>query len=161
VAELERLRKEEQRRIAEERKKQQYRADGAKIDNGDGTITDYATGLMWQKSGAATRLNYREAEEYIQELNQIKFAGYSDWLMPTTEELKSLLTQKTQSNNLYIDPIFDSLISYCWTCSIDPKDSSPVGILYRRVGIVSFEYPKGISYDTTNHAKYIRAVRNA
>ena len=42
-------------------------------DNGDGTITDNATGLMWQQAGS-DKLNYKKALKYVQSLNQKRFA---------------------------------------------------------------------------------------
>jgi len=84
-------------------------------DNGNGTITDHATALMWQKSGSDNQMNYENAETYIGEINQKKFAEYSDWRLPTTNELISLKTFEQQSNGLYINPIFDKMQEYCWT----------------------------------------------
>jgi len=84
-------------------------------DNGDETITDYATGLMWQKSGSDNRLPYEKTKEYIKELNYRKFAGYSDWRLPSVDELLSLQTKKHQSNDMYIDLIFDKKQWVCWT----------------------------------------------
>jgi len=151
VAELERLRKEEQRRLAEEeRKKQQYRAEGRKVDNDDDTITDYATGLMWQRLGSDTRLYFEQAVAYVQELNYRVFAGYSDWRLPTIEELKSLLIK--QSGLFSIDPIFDGLYNNCWSSS--KSNSYYYDIMLFDRGEV---YPGG-----AHQSQYVvRAVRNA
>ena len=87
------------------------------IDNGDGTITDLATGLMWQQSGS-DGLNYDYAKSYIKNLNRSGFAGYSDWRMPTIPELLSLLEPTRNDGNLSIDPIFSYDYEYfCfWSC---------------------------------------------
>ena len=56
-------------------------------DNGDGTITDQATGLMWMKvdSGHLTagKMNWQEALEWAENL---EYAGYSDWRLPTRQQ---------------------------------------------------------------------------
>ena len=39
------------------------------VDNNDGTVTDKATGLMWQKSGSSTRLDNQRANIYIERSN--------------------------------------------------------------------------------------------
>ena len=85
------------------------------IDNGDGIITDQATGLMWQKSGSSQEMDYETAKIYVQTLNSVGLAGHSDWRLPTVDELKSLLTSKEMNGNLYIEPIFDKKQIYCWT----------------------------------------------
>ncbi len=84
-------------------------------DNGDGTVTDFATGLMWQKSRCDNRMKFEEVENYISELNSKKFAGYSDWRLPTIEELKSLMLSEKQPDSTYIDHIFDKRWGGCWS----------------------------------------------
>ena len=84
-------------------------------DNEDGTITDYATGLMWQQTGSEYRMGFNEAVRYIYKLNQERFAGYNDWRLPTVEELFSLLEPEYNPN------AFD-WNSWCW--SSDKRSSN-------------------------------------
>ncbi|MFX1273743.1 MAG: DUF1566 domain-containing protein [Promethearchaeota archaeon] len=57
-------------------------------DNGDGTINDCNTGLMWQKAPASEKYNWNDVLSYAENLF---FAGYSDWRLPTIKELYSLI----------------------------------------------------------------------
>jgi len=157
-AEAERRRIEEEEQAAEERIRK-LRAEGGKIDNGDGTITDYATGLMWQKSAynSNNKSSSKEAKAYIQELNDRRFADYCDWRMPTIDELKSLkslITEYKQLNNKFIDPIFELYDSYWYY-------NSSVG--WNLLGGISGIYSEGCSLSTFGDLgkAYIRAVRNA
>lgn len=84
-------------------------------DNADGTVTDHATGLMWQKSGSSNYLPYEKAQEYIDQLNRERFAGHLDWRLPTMPELMSLLTPQKQTNTLFIDPVFYGNQRWCWS----------------------------------------------
>ena len=43
------------------------------IDNGNGTVTDRATGLVWQKKGSIKSLARREATRYVEKLNKEPF----------------------------------------------------------------------------------------
>jgi hypothetical protein len=57
------------------------------LDNGDGTVTDLNTGLMWQKAHDYTRRNMAETVEHVEEMT---LAGHTDWRVPTIKELYSL-----------------------------------------------------------------------
>jgi hypothetical protein len=91
------------------------------VDNGDGTITDLATGLMWMKTDSGTTMNWEQALDYAENL---EYAGYDDWRLPNAKELQSIVdytrapdaTDPAQMGPA-IDPIFDitSDDSFFWT----------------------------------------------
>jgi len=56
-------------------------------DNGDGTINDNQTGLMWQKVSPSTKMSWEDALVYA---NNFSIAGYSDWRLPDVKELQSI-----------------------------------------------------------------------
>ena len=59
----------------------------AYIDNGDGTVTDLNTGLMWQQD-PGPKVTYQEAMNRAQNLT---LGGYDDWRLPSIKELYSLM----------------------------------------------------------------------
>ena len=71
------------------------------VDNGDGTISDTRANLMWKKDDSFKEygygINWFEAQDYSEDLNEKKFAGYDDWRLPSGEEAKSAFSF-TQSN---------------------------------------------------------------
>jgi hypothetical protein len=121
-------------------------------DNGDGTITDHATGLMWQKSGSYDFLNYEDAKFYIEKLNDDRFSDYKDWRLPTVDEMISLLEPDRQSNGMYINPLFEKKQFACWTS--DQYDTlGGIWIIHLLDGVVIF--------DTIGRMVYhVRAVRS-
>ncbi len=68
-------------------------------DNGDATVTDKLTGLMWTKDAnapgppactTATAMTWQDALDYVDCLNTNSYLGYNDWRLPNRKELHSL-----------------------------------------------------------------------
>ena len=77
------------------------------LNNGNGTITDSATGLMWTQDDSGEGMLWASALSYA-ENNLI--AGYSDWRLPNAKELQSILDytrSPSTSNSAAIDPLFN------------------------------------------------------
>ncbi|MBU0673802.1 MAG: DUF1566 domain-containing protein [Proteobacteria bacterium] len=57
------------------------------VDSGNGTVTDYTTGLLWQQQGM-DELSWEEAISYCEEL---VLAGAGDWRLPNIKELQTIV----------------------------------------------------------------------
>jgi hypothetical protein len=78
------------------------------VDNGDGlTLTDKVTGIMWQRGGCDIT-SIRKISGYIRKTNGSRFAGFSDWRLPTMEEALSLLEPVLNHKGLYLHPGFSA-----------------------------------------------------
>jgi hypothetical protein len=60
-------------------------------DNGDGTITDRATGLMWSKADSGKGMNWEAALAWVQVRNKENYLGHNDWRLPNAKELQSIV----------------------------------------------------------------------
>ena len=60
-------------------------------NNGDGTISDLATGLMWPQADNGTGMDWKHALAYAQTQNNANYLGHNDWRLPNTKELQSLV----------------------------------------------------------------------
>ncbi len=58
------------------------------FDNGDGTVTDKATGLMWEQADSGRGMNWEDALAYAESATT---AGYNDWRLPNIKELQSIV----------------------------------------------------------------------
>ena len=85
------------------------------VDNGDGTVTDRATGLTWMQVDSAAlnagrngdgNLNWVEALAWAEGL---EYAGHDDWRLPNAKELHSIVDytrSPDMTDSAAIDPVF-------------------------------------------------------
>lgn len=79
-------------------------------DNGDGTITDNATELVWGQYDSGTGLNWEEALAWVQTKNAENYLGHNDWRMPNAKELQSIVDYTRSpdtTSSAAIDPLFN------------------------------------------------------
>lgn len=77
-------------------------------DNGDGTVSDAATGLMWTQADSGTGMNWSGALAYCEGSSSF---GYDDWRLPNAKELHSIVDytrSPSTTNSAAIDPVFAS-----------------------------------------------------
>lgn len=137
-----------------------YSKDKRFIDHGDKTITDTKTGFMWMKEDSYQYkghwLNWFGAEDYIEEINQERFADYLDWRLPTVKELTTLYeAEKINSQQvgsemkIHMDPIFAKEGSgTLWTSEVNGN--------YNALGVV---FNHGQRFNSSKRKKARRAVR--
>ena len=78
-------------------------------DNGDGTVTDSATGLMWSRDDSGQGMDWEEALAWVEEKNSENYLGYSDWRLPNAKELQSIVDYSRSpdtTSSAAIDPVF-------------------------------------------------------
>jgi len=87
-------------------------------DRGDGTILDRKTGLLWLKSGKSTlgAITWQEAGAFC---SGLQYAGFTDWRLPTKEELASIVDTANQSPALPMQSPFENVVTFLdyWTQS--------------------------------------------
>ena len=86
------------------------------VDNGDGTIADDATGLMWMQddSGYFKAGDYQDGtldwEQALSWCELLDYAGYDDWRLPNAKELHSIVDYDSSpdaTGYAAIDPNFN------------------------------------------------------
>lgn len=132
-------------------------------DNGDGTVTDEVTGLMWQQTPSSRDYSWSEAETYCSELD---LGGYTDWRMPSLKELFSI--SDFENGWPYIDQTYFDLASgevtkdeQFWSSNlyvgvtVEGGDNAAIGVNHVTGHI------KAYAAESTGPVggKYVRAVR--
>jgi hypothetical protein len=63
-------------------------------DNGDGTVTDHQLGVMWSQTDNQGDITWTEAQQWVKYTFPYTLGRmYSNWRLPTLDELKSLVDQ--------------------------------------------------------------------
>lgn len=124
-------------------------------DNGNGTITDNVTGLIWQKTDGG-EMTFDNAITYCSSLN---LGGYSDWRLPSPIEAFSILD--LQRNNPALNTTYfpSSGAEYWWTNTLQVGDNSKVWCANSGGGIGNKPKSETISAGGTKHY-HVRAVRS-
>jgi hypothetical protein len=109
------------------------------IDNGNGTVTDEATGLMWQQE-TPKAMTYFNADTYCGDLT---LGGYTDWRLPTITELQTLVDHSRclPAINTKLFPGLDCL--HLYFISSSPCDCNDQGFWGGGHGVtwgVEFDY---------------------
>ncbi|MDH3998344.1 MAG: DUF1566 domain-containing protein [Desulfuromonadales bacterium] len=121
------------------------------IDNADVTVTDQATGLIWQQSDDGVTRRWQDALDYCSALT---LTGKSDWRLPTIKELFSIVD--VTRTNPATNPIFavsDAANGEYW--------SSTTNRLYYMTA-ASVDIYDGTFYrqNKSNSSPYTRCVRS-
>ncbi|MBF0591920.1 MAG: DUF1566 domain-containing protein [Nitrospirae bacterium] len=80
-------------------------------DNGDQTITDTLTGLVWTKdAGTPTvssctggRIAWPAALDYVKCLNTAGYLKHTDWRLPNINELESLVNSQREDQSIWLN----------------------------------------------------------
>ncbi len=123
-------------------------------DNGDSTLTDTLTGLIWPKDGkvpgpagcspGATK-TWQGALDYVKCLNTNSYLGHSDWRLPNVNELRSLAHagQSNPATWLNSQGFAGVQSSQYWTSSSYATSAGSGWIVY-------MNYGRGSNYVKTN-----------
>ncbi len=137
------------------------------VDNADGTVTDNQTGLMWAKNGSPGDLTWQDSEDYCR-TPAIAAYKYSDWRMPTIEELKTLYVKDSEGHETdcgldsRVDLIFELNCTWIWSADLPPTPQTSEKRKTKRVRSVMayvFDLGRGYRYaDRRVHKKNLRAL---
>ncbi len=119
-------------------------------DAGKAVVTDNVTGLQWQDDNTTTpsTLTWDYAITYC---TNLEFGGFSDWRLPSKEELETIVDYGKYSPS--IDQTFTNVTSsYYWSSTTDASYTS-------YAWLVSFNYGYTRN-DVKTDSYYVRCVRD-
>jgi len=132
------------------------------VDNGNGTVTDNVTGLVWQRDDDGRTYNWFEATGTYDPLSNpgaidvcgsVRLGGSSDWRVPTRRELVSIVDYGTGGPGAMVDGAFPGAkAGFYWSATPFP----PTGV---NAWIVRFDDGTSWSRGKGSVGAYVRCVR--
>ena len=131
-------------------------------DNGNGTISDNVTGLMWQKvdNGESTW------ETAVANAATVSTGGYTDWRLPTPSELFSIFNHNNANpalNTAYFPNNPAGAADYWWTSDIFSNSTTNVWCSNAGGGLGPKPKSETLSYSPPGafryHARYVRGKK--
>ena len=101
------------------------------MNNGDGTVTDTKTGLMWAAKDNGSPINWQNARYYCQNYSG---GGHADWRMPTLAELASLYDPGVKNKRGYhVTILIDTSAQTCWASEARGYKAARFNFTYSQV----------------------------
>jgi hypothetical protein len=130
-------------------------------DNGDGTVTDTLTGLMWLKDAGCLKKTWVSALQTVTDLNanpdqytcEQYSARYSDWRMPNARELESLVNFGASNTASWLSSsgFLNALPSSYWSSTTLRSNSSNAWVVNMQQG--------KLGYSPKSYSNYLIPVR--
>jgi hypothetical protein len=133
-------------------------------DNGNGTVSDLKTGLMWKKcaeglsgnncsSGSLLSFNWKMALEQSGIVNAVGFSAFNDWRLPNIKELNSIVEKQCYDPAINVSHFPNTPASIFWSGSAFANASASTHAW-------NVHFNNGISYyDYRNSSYSVRLVR--
>ena len=130
-------------------------------DNGDGTMTDNNTGLMWkrcseadtQTSGCTGTHSTSTWQGAINQCEGLNYAGYTDWRLPNAKELWSITRLEPETAPYINQTAFPGTVSGNYWSSTTYPDYTTAALSVR------FSHGCLSAYGKTDNYYYVRCVR--
>ena len=119
------------------------------VNNGNGTVTDTVTNLVWQQGDSHNDAGGRSWQAALAYCESLDLANQTDWRLPNLRELESLVDPNHYDPAL--DPLFNCRSSYYWSGSTNVYRNFDAWTIFFLAGEAG-EYYKDNAY-------YVRCVR--
>jgi hypothetical protein len=101
------------------------------VKNSDETVTDNKTGLMWAVKDNGAPINWMDAQSYCIDYSG---GGYTDWRMPTLDELSSLYEpEENNKHGYHISNLIETTAASCWASDTQGDNAARFNFTYGTV----------------------------
>ncbi|NBX27428.1 MAG: DUF1566 domain-containing protein, partial [Chitinophagia bacterium] len=105
-------------------------------DNGNQTITDNLTQLVWQKNPRIDSMTWEDALQYA---DTFQLAGYADWRLPNIKELQSINDEKRGSPSINKTYFPTAITGKYFSSTTLPNQTAKAWYLNTQFGITTYQ----------------------
>ena len=116
-------------------------------------VRDLNTRCIWQKDGCEHVVGWNNGKQYVRKLNWMAYGGYTDWRLPTLEEVMSVMECHIDRSGVFLNPVFESSPMWIWTADNLQKDDTQRWVVYFTFGFCYYDHIDSDVYG-------VRAVRS-
>ena len=124
------------------------------VDNGDGTVTDHLTGLIWLKNaGCAGTMPWNNAVTYCNNLSSgscglMDGSVAGDWRLPNVVELESQVNAESSNSATWLNSqgFTNVQSSHYWSATTNASGTSSAWVVSMLYGNVLYDHKTGSSY---------------
>jgi hypothetical protein len=120
-------------------------------DNGDGTVVDNVTKLVWQQQDDEQARNWEGANDYCEALT---LSGFTDWRLPTVQELTSLVNFGASKPSIDQTAFPGTQPTWYWSSTTNASISANAWDVNFYSGAINY-------YDDKSVFNYVLCVRGA
>ncbi|KJU83697.1 protein containing DUF1566 [Candidatus Magnetobacterium bavaricum] len=122
-------------------------------DNGNRTVTDNLTGLVWPKDTnvpavdtckGGNNMTWQAVLDYVKCLNSATYLGHTDWRLPNVNELESLVNAQEANQSAWLNVQMGTNVEpgFYWSCTTNSGDKFHAWYVDMGDGSVSAYYNK-------------------
>jgi len=125
-------------------------------DNGDGTVTDSLTGLMWLKDAGCLKKSWSNTLNIIAEFNSNSFshsclgytANYTDWRIPNVKELESMINYDVSDPAGWLNSAGFTNVKYSsyWSSTTSQKSAAQAWMINMQKSVKLLKNKKSTYY---------------
>jgi hypothetical protein len=105
-------------------------------DNGNGTITDNLTNLVWQKTSYADTITWEQTLVYADTLS---LTGTSDWRLPNIKELQSINDESLVNPSVNTNFFSNIGVKKYWSSTTLPNQTTKAWYFDTQFGITTYD----------------------
>ncbi len=118
-------------------------------DNGNGTVTDLATGLMWQREDDNNERLWGDANIHCQGLS---LGGYQNWRVPNIKELQSIVDRRVVDPGIDGSVFPNTIANTYWSATTSANNNT-------EAWVIDFSNDFVAPVFKASHTWYVRCVR--